>query len=153
MTVSKNNRMDDVGAQLKNSDILEFKLANNASLHPSIADFLLMHNGGMPEKAVFNYTDLFGTSNAGEVLEFLPLNRADKDDIAHVTSAFQADGRIGMAMLVLARESGGHLVLVHNDTGHVFLWDHEKEEYAPKNCYFLASSLNEFFNEVLYTFD
>lgn len=151
MTTKNHNTMVQTTAEkMTQKEADDFYAATKTRLHVSLILFLCVYNGGVPEHALFNYTDLEGKPNTGEVLEFLPFSRVDKDDVLNVTERFQKEGRIGSHFLVVARESGGNLILVDNNTGNVFLWDHEKEEQSPENCYFLGTnSLFEFFHKKL----
>lgn len=153
MTDIAPNIMTDGCPPLHASDVSSYNIVSRMQLHHSVVDFLSVHNGGSPSKAIFSYTDLTGECNAGEVLEFLPFCRRDRDDIAHVTAKMQEEGRICSHFIVAARESGGNLILVDNTTGLVFLWDHEKEGQSPDNCHLLSVSLHEFFSHILYAMD
>lgn len=123
------------------------------NIHGSVAEFVFDHKGWSPDRAAFDYTDLLGNKNTGEVLEFLPISRADHDDIIHLNTRLQHEGRICSRFLVVARESGGHLILIEIGTGAVYLWDHDHEDIYPQNTHLLAASLQEFVNNTLYALE
>lgn len=148
---NKNYMANSPSEKLTLTELRSYKCSNNEPLHQTVIDFIYANNGGTPERSVFDYVDHLGVADSGDVLEFLPLYRSDKDDIHHVTECFRSKGRIGDNYIVVARESAGNLVLADKETGNVYLWDHEQEGANSKNCYLLENSLDDFFNKSLYS--
>lgn len=112
--------------------------------------FLLEFNGGDCEKDTYDYIDIDGDKNSSDVLEFYQLFSKDGFGIVESTSTLRESGRILKSHVVIGRESGGNLILVDTQTKNVLLWDHDREDELPKNCYLIGENFTKFFNETLY---
>ncbi len=117
-----------------------------------MVQFWEKHQGGWPEKDTFGYTDMYGNSNDGQVTSFLLLNHQDEEMVCK-TLLYRKEGRVLECHVVIADEAGGHKILYNNNDGKIYVWDHENEDVAPKNCYPIGENFTHFFNDVLYEFE
>lgn len=132
-------------------DLQDFEESNQVSLPEDYKNFLIEHNGGVPEYNVIS----FGT-NASDVQILFGMHNGP-----YYASLFQAidvfQNRIPGWYIPIGRDSGGNLYIMslwEGNKGVIAFWDHETE--APEgeadqyydNLTEVASSFSDFINKL-----
>jgi len=110
------------------------------------------HNGGVPGP---NRCTLKSAQDLVAVQTFLGICRTDDLDLERTFQAYR--GRIGAALLPVARSEGGNLICISHDpctNGKVYFWDHELESSDgetpnPKALLLIASSYRRFLSSLV----
>lgn len=109
-------------------------------------DFLLRHNGGTPDPALFECAGGGGSS----VRSFLGVHEGPHSNFEVIFLALKVTRKALPDNVVAVAEDGGGnkvcLSLAGADVGSVYFWDHERETKKPsyKNLHLIAPSFDEF---------
>lgn len=143
------NYLRDFKPGANHSDIAAVEQALTVKFPEDLVAFWNRHQGGWPENDVFDYTDMYGVGNDGQMMSFLLLNERE-GEMVHKTLSFRREGRILECHVIIADEAGGHKILYNSDDGKIYVWDHENEDVMPQNCYLIGDNFTHFFNDALY---
>ena len=113
------------GAPVTVEQLDAFAKKHGVSLPATYRDFLLKHNGGVPEPSTFDIGD-----GIAEVDYFCGVDAGqERIELANLLAAYK--GRLPRRMLPIAESMGGNLYCVSTrgaDEGSVYFWDHESED-------------------------
>tara|TARA_B100000700_G_scaffold140377_1_gene156380 strand:+ start:928 stop:1383 length:456 start_codon:yes stop_codon:yes gene_type:complete len=143
------NFLHDFVSGAEHLDITAVEQALAIKFPEDLVAFWNKHQGGWPENDIFNYTDMYGVANDGQVMSFLLLNKQE-GEMVRQTLSLRKEGRVLDCHVVIADEAGGHKILYNSDDGKIYVWDHENEDVMPKNCYPVGNNFTHFFNDVLH---
>ena len=133
-------------------DVAEFEKQLKTSLPADYRQFLLTHNGGMPEASVFRINYELGE---GIVNDFFGLH--DGPNYASLRWHQEISrGRMPDILLPIGGDPGGNLICISlgtEDKGAIYFWEHEfegdeGEEPIFDNVYRIADSFSQFLNEL-----
>lgn len=144
-----NNSLHDFTSGVKRPEIATTEQTIGVKFPDDLVKFWEAHQGGWPENDIFDYVDIDGVSNEGQVMSFLLLDEKD-EGVTKKTLSLQKENRILDCHVVIADEAGGHKILYNSDDGKIYVWDHENEDLVPKNCYPIADSFTHFFYTILH---
>ena len=147
--IYKNINFDKIGDAVS-EDIIN-AIDWNGGLPKDYKQFLLHINGGIPNKSIFNFTDIIGRENSDNVLVFYGITCKYQN----ILSMLRYRGLIvPQRMLIMADALEGNLILIslkNPDRGKVYHWDarYESEITDPENVgsdnlTLLANSFDEF---------
>lgn len=71
------NFLHDFVSGAEHSDIIATEQALAVKFPDNLVEFWENHQGGWPEHDVFDYTDMYGVANDGQVMSFLLLNKQE----------------------------------------------------------------------------
>tara|TARA_Y100000310_G_scaffold342428_1_gene445659 strand:+ start:1959 stop:2414 length:456 start_codon:yes stop_codon:yes gene_type:complete len=143
------NFLHDFVSGAEHSDITAVEQSLAIKFPEDLVAFWNKHQGGWPENDIFDYTDMYGVANDGQVMSFFLLNERE-GEMVHKTLLFRKEERILECHAIIADEAGGHKILYNSDDGKIYVWDHENEDVMPKNCYPIGNNFTHFFNDVLH---
>ena len=143
------NFLHDFVSGAEHLDITAVEQALAIKFPEDLVAFWNKHQGGWPENDIFNYTDMYGVANDGQVMSFLLLNKQE-GEMVRQTLSLRKEGRVLDCHVIIADEAGGHKILYNSDDGKIYVWDHENEDVMPKNCYPVGNNFTHFFNDVLH---
>jgi hypothetical protein len=98
-------------------------------LPPSYRDFLGACDGGPPVQAAFEFDEVDGRHQRDQVHYFLGVADSPDGDLVETASALH--GRIPPGLLPIAGDPYGNFLLLDEDDGPVWFWDHERETADP----------------------
>lgn len=137
------------------ADILN-ALNFEAKLPEDYMQFLLKVNGGVPDKSIFEFTDIDGKKNHDEILAFFGLTSRGNN----IIETFQYRGKIiPQRMIILADALDANMILMslkNPDRGKIYHWDSrfESEIINAANVgedliSFIANNFEEFLSKLL----
>jgi hypothetical protein len=108
-------------------DIQKFESRNNIKLPKQYQEFLLNHNGGLPDRIAFDYYDYEnGFWDGNNVIGFFGLSETKESLINGIIIQSLRDN-IFDGMLPIARTSTADLICINvagEDAGDIYIWKH-----------------------------
>jgi len=149
-------KLTESGGRLSAADLDAVEARYHLKLPPDYRQFLLMGNGGEPDRCLFRFK---GKRTYTESVRYF-LSISDDPDISfhRYFNRYKVDEkRLPDAVIPVAFDSGGNLVCLAvsgKKAGTVYFWDHEGEEDSPravergKNLAVVADSFREFIDDL-----
>jgi cell wall assembly regulator SMI1 len=136
-------------------DIEKVERDYNIRLPQDYRDFLLEHNGGVPQPDTFDLL-LAGKPSSSDVRRFLGIGGASQDSL-ETQRKLDTNHVMPDSLLPIAYDSGGSVICLsvrEADYGKVYFWDNQDVDLSDpyRNVYYVANSFTEFLNS-LYHFD
>lgn len=148
--------MSDTSPPLTVAEIQSFEASQQILLPAEYKQFLLLHNGGKPDRRLFRFNHSAVGEFVGEVGMFFSIDETSTDSLFEYMETYS--GRVPTDLLPVARDIGGNLICIsvgNANSGQMFFWDHEGEYEIPvakevdyRNIDFLATSFDEFVNHL-----
>ncbi|WP_010302603.1 SMI1/KNR4 family protein [Candidatus Odyssella thessalonicensis] len=124
------------------------------SLPKPYRDFILKHNGGLPQPCRFYFKEL---KDNGSYVDFLfGIRRGFNENLLMNIELYR--DRVPNNMIPIGDDPGGNLILISlkgPDRGKVYFWDHEMEADSAQgevpdysNLTLIADSFDEFINNL-----
>lgn len=150
--------MSDTGPRLSEEDLRRLESKIECRLPQQYMNFLLQHNGGLPEPSWFKIQwrgQEWAEGWEADTVEYF-LSIYDEPDANFLNYFETFEGRIPRDTIAIAFDPGGNLILLgtgDKNRGNVFFWMHSYETYEDEepdysNVGFVANSLDEFISSL-----
>ncbi len=146
-------KVTETEAPLAASDLDDFERRLNITFPEEYRNFMLLHNGGRPEKSRFSYRNKPGMYADSCVDWFLAIYDGEFDNMERYFNTYKIN-RIRMPdeLVPIAHDPGGNLICISvkgENKGTIYFWDHENEsedneKASYRNVHFIAASHAEF---------
>jgi cell wall assembly regulator SMI1 len=132
------------GPPLGEADIAAFERKMKVALPRPYRQWLLMHNGGVPQPAKLRYKSESGPYTDGEITFFSSLLDLEAD----ITQFKVWANRLPEDLISIGSDPFGNWICIAThgpNQGKVYFWDHEEEQDEPTydNCHLIADSFTE----------